>query len=220
MARAVALFSGGIDSTTLVWKLKAEGWELILLSFNTYRRNPREIAAADNIARLAHPLEYLVQDLGILREIYDFPSDQRLAIDMNLKTPPTILIPYKNIVYYSLAAHLASQLGATVLAGGHTLEDQSTLPDASRKYLNNVESLLNESLSYPRIRLITPLIGMSKPQIVRLGVELGAPLQLTWSCWATGEVHCGTCVGCLNRIKAFREAGVADGTEYLAWYSV
>ncbi len=216
MSRVVALFSGGLDSTTMVWKLMSEGWEIILLSFNTYRRNPREVEAGNRIAEMVAPVAYMVQDLQIVRELFDFPPETKKMMEERLDNPPNILIPYKNIIYYSLAAHIASQMGAEAVAGGHTLEDQTSLPDAGRTYLDSLESVLGSSIAYPRIHIHTPLIGLDKPGIVGLGISLSAPLELTWSCWRSGVIHCGVCEGCTARRKAFEKAGVSDKTKYEA----
>ena len=201
MGRVVALFSGGMDSTTLAWKLRAEGWELILLSFNTYRRNPREREAAERIASRLGKATLMVFNLEFLRELFDFTEDAKKSIYNAIPDAPNIIIPYKNIIYYSLAAHIAAQTDAEALAGGHTLEDQTGLPDASRPYLDELEALIGRSLPYPRLRILTPLIGLRKADVVGLGHSLG-------------ELHCGLCGGCQARMKAFREAGVEDRTLY------
>ena len=214
MARIVALFSGGLDSTTMVWRLLSEGWEIILLSFNTYRRNPREMEAANRIAGMAASAAYIVQDLQIVKELYDYPPESKRELNERLNNPPDILIPYKNIIYYSIAAHVASQMGAVSVAGGHTYEDQTGLPDASRVYLDSLESVLRSSIAHPQIRILTPLIGLSKAETVGLGHSLAAPLELTWSCWRSGMIHCGVCGGCMARREAFAEAGVKDRTRY------
>jgi len=215
MKKAVALFSGGIDSTVMLWRLVSEGWRLILLSFNYHRRNPREIEAAQRIAQLCPHEESLTIDLPILRELFDFDHEVRARWEEKLNNPPTILIPYRNLIFYSLAAHVASQKEVEVVAGGHTLEDQTRLPDASTKYIKRLNETLDESLHKSAVRVYAPLIELDKTAVVRLGMRLGAPLELTWSCWAAMNEHCGQCPGCKARRRTFNAAGYADSTKYL-----
>ncbi len=209
--KTVALLSGGIDSTVMVWKLKSEGHEIFPLTFLTYRRNVQEVEAVKKIASMVSPVELRILDLSFMREVVDYPD----FFKARMQGFPTILIPYRNIVFYSVAAHLASYLGADYVAGGHTFEDIGRLPDVSDSFLRGLEELFKISTPPHPVRILTPLLKLRKHEVLKLGVELNAPLNLTWSCWGVLEKHCGKCPGCTARKQAFKAAGLNDETEYL-----
>ncbi len=213
--RVIVLFSGGIDSTVMLWKLIAEHWNPVILGINYYKRNPREIEAAERITRLCEYEDLITLDLTFVRELFDFEPHLRDRWMEILASPPSVMAPFRNVIFYSIAAHMAIQYEAEAVAGGHTLEDQTNLPDANISYLARLNELLDESLGISAVRIIAPLIRLTKPQIVRLGARLGAPLSLTWSCWKMEQKHCGHCPGCQSRRQAFREAGQRDETQYL-----
>ncbi|MEM2236920.1 MAG: 7-cyano-7-deazaguanine synthase [Candidatus Caldarchaeum sp.] len=212
--KTVALLSGGIDSTVMAWKLRIEGHTIIPLTFLTYRRNLREVEAVKKIASMVsqHPLK--IVDVGFLREVVDLPQNVKDKILHAAGDLPTILIPYRNIIFYSVAAHVACLEDASQVAGGHTLEDVGRIPDVGQGFFKELENLLQTSMPYSDVRILTPLIGLRKVDVLRLGVELGAPLNITWSCWGVLERHCGKCPGCLARREAFKLAGVPDETDY------
>jgi 7-cyano-7-deazaguanine synthase len=215
MKKTVILLSGGIDSTVAAWKLRREGHTLIPVTFITYRRNKREIEAVEKIVDTAGGYGLRILDTSYLRELFDFPPKQAEKIYSSLNNPPNILIPYRNIIFYSIAAHIACYEDAEYVAGGHTYEDLGRLPDVGETFFNNLGALLKQSLKGFEVRFLAPLISLRKPQVIKLGAELNAPLKLTWSCWSVYEKHCGTCPGCLARKQSFRDAGVEDLTEYL-----
>jgi len=213
--RTVALLSGGIDSTVMLWKLLKEGHKIIPLTILTYRRNPREVEAVERIAAYATKEPLRIYDLSFLTEIYDFPpifKEQVYRINPEL---PNIVIPYRNIIFYAVAAHIALLTEAENVAGGHTAEDVERIPDAAPEFFHDLERILMKSFPYRNLKILTPLTGLSKVEVVRLGMELEAPLHLTWSCWSTKEKHCGECPGCLRRHLTFREVGYSDKTDYL-----
>jgi len=216
MKKTVILLSGGIDSTVAAWKLRREDHTLIPVTFITYRRNKRELEAVEKIVENAGGYGLRVIDTSYLRELVDFPPKQASKILQHLSNPPNILIPYRNIIFYSIAAHIACYEDAEYVAGGHTYEDLGRLPDVGEDFFNSLRALLNQSLKGFEVKFLTPLTALKKPQVIKLGYELNAPLKLTWSCWSVYEKHCGTCPGCLARKQSFKDAGVEDSTEYLA----
>ncbi len=209
--KTVALLSGGIDSTVMVWKLKSEGHEIFPLTFLTYRRNVKEVEAVKKIAPMVSPRELQILDFSFMREIIDYPD----SFKAKMHEFPTIFIPYRNLIFYSVAAHLASYVGADYVAGGHTFEDVGRLPDVSDSFLRMLEGLFKISAPTLDVRILTPLLKLRKHEILKLGMELDAPLNLTWSCWGLLEKHCGRCPGCMARKQAFKAAGLNDETEYL-----
>ncbi|MCS6769567.1 MAG: 7-cyano-7-deazaguanine synthase [Candidatus Caldarchaeum sp.] len=208
--KTVALLSGGIDSTVMLWKLKHEGHEIIPLTFLTYRRNTREVEAVKGIASSATNKELRIIDVSFLREVVDFP--QSLKDKLSSETP-TVLIPFRNIIFYSAAAHIALYENAENVAGGHTVEDLR-IPDVGNQFVEELEKLLKMSAPFSRVKVLTPLIGMNKKEVIKLGSSLNAPLTATWSCWGVLDKHCGRCPGCVARRAGFAAAGLVDETEY------
>ncbi|MEM4574163.1 MAG: 7-cyano-7-deazaguanine synthase [Candidatus Caldarchaeum sp.] len=213
--KIVTLMSGGIDSTVMVWKLLHEGHNVLPLTFLTYRRNPREIEAVKKIAQKAGIGEPLSLDVSYLKEVFDFPHHLKERIFGMQKDLPNIVIPYRNIIFYSVAAYVACLEEADAVAGGHTREDVEKIPDVGGMFFTELERLFKISFPFCDVRIVAPLIDMQKLEVVRLGMELNAPLQMTWSCWSTIEKQCGRCPGCLARKEVFQAAGVVDETDYL-----
>ncbi|MEM2115087.1 MAG: 7-cyano-7-deazaguanine synthase [Candidatus Caldarchaeum sp.] len=210
--KTVALLSGGLDSTVMLWKLIHEGHQVIPLTFITYRRNERELEAVKRITSQAVCSELRIVDTSFLREVVDFPEafkQRRLT-----QETPSVIIPFRNIIFYSIAAHIALYEEADNVAGGHTSEDLSRIPDVGPLFVDMLENILKISAPFGCVRVLTPLIGMNKVEVVKLGVKLNAPLSLTWSCWSVLDKHCGKCPGCLSRKAVFANAGLVDGTEY------
>ena len=215
MGRVLILFSGGVDSTVALWKTLSEGHEVTLLNIQYHRRNPREFEAALRIASMCRNSGMITVELPFLKEIYDYEEPVKQYWMKRLNNPVTVMAPFRNIIFYSVAAHMASHIRAEKIIGGHVKEDTTTLPDANPAFIQRLNNLLAESLGVEEIKVEAPLIHMTKVEVVRLGMELKAPLNLTWSCWASGPGHCGKCPGCTTRKRVFREAGYEDKTTYL-----
>ncbi|MEM1964685.1 MAG: 7-cyano-7-deazaguanine synthase [Candidatus Caldarchaeum sp.] len=212
--KTVALLSGGIDSTVMAWKLHSEGHTIVPITFLTYRRNPREVEAVKKIAGLISQNPLRIVDMSFLREIVDHPQHVRETIMHAAANLPTVVIPYRNMLFYSAAAHVACLEEANNVAGGHTFEDVVTIPDVGHDFFRQLESLLHRSMPHIQLRILAPLMELRKVDVLRLGFELGAPLDLTWSCWSILDKHCGKCPGCLARKESFKLAGIRDETDY------
>lgn len=213
--KTVALMSGGIDSTVMVWKLLKEGYEIVPVTFLTYRRNQREIEAVEKIVAEAGLGELKKFDVSFLREIFDFPPSLKERILSWKNDLPNIVIPFRNLIFYSVGAFVACHEEADAVAGGHTREDVERIPDVGLEFFSELERLLLVSFPFCRIKIVAPLIGYRKPEVMRFAVELDAPLHLTWSCWSVFDKQCGRCPGCVARKEAFRSAGIRDDTEYI-----
>ncbi|MCS6785123.1 MAG: 7-cyano-7-deazaguanine synthase [Candidatus Caldarchaeum sp.] len=213
--KTVVLMSGGLDSTVMIWKLMNEGHQIIPLTFMTYRRNVREIEAVNKIASAAGLGEVKIFDVSFLREIFDFPQHLKERILGQHTNLPNIVIPFRNIIFYGAAAYVACYEEADAVAGGHTREDVEKVPDVGPVFFGELEKLFAVSAPFCPVKILAPLLGVRKPEVLRLGVELGAPLHLTWSCWSVYEKQCGRCPGCEARRAGFAAAGLEDETEYL-----
>ena len=132
---------------------------------------------------------------------------------------PSTYVPFRNAHFLSVAVSWAEVMGARKVFIGAVEEDSSGYPDCRREFYRAFESLVDAGTRpETRIEIVTPLISMSKSEIVKKGVELGAPLHLTWSCYSppVGGKACGRCESCRLRIKGFQGAGVPDPVQYLS----
>lgn len=214
---AVVLASGGLDSCVSV-ALAAQGFELALLHADYGQRTERrERQAFNDIA--AHygipPQRRMVVDLHHLGAMGGSAlTDTGLVVpDADLANPdiPVTYVPFRNANLLSAAVSWAEVLGAQAVYVGAVEEDSSGYPDCRREFFDAFERAV-EAGTRPetRISILTPLIHLRKGAIVRKGVELDAPLHLTWSCYQREDRPCGHCDSCALRARGFRDAGVAD----------
>jgi len=217
--KAVVLFSGGLDSTTcLAWAL-SKGYDCRALSFNYGQRHDRENGAARKIARLLKTPLYGIK--------LDFPwLKSSSLVDEKKKLPdlaypeivsgnvPSTYVPGRNLVFVSIGVSFADSMGAEAVILGPNAVDYSGYPDCRPAFYEALEKAVNLGTQTPsagkKIRLLTPIMKMSKSRIIRLALKLGAPLEHTWSCYAGGDKPCGKCDSCKLRAKGFEEAGVPD----------
>jgi 7-cyano-7-deazaguanine synthase len=129
---------------------------------------------------------------------------------------PVTYVPFRNAHFLSVAVSWAEVLGAEKVYIGAVEPDSSGYPDCRPAYYHAFNQVIKTGTKDGQIEVVTPLIAMRKAEIVRLGLELGAPLDLTWSCYSREDQACGTCDSCVLRLRAFESAGVADPIPYAA----
>ncbi|MER3602015.1 MAG: 7-cyano-7-deazaguanine synthase [Nitrososphaerota archaeon] len=209
----IVLLSGGIDSAVCLWWARQRGWQLYALTVNHYPLNhDRELSSAKALARAAGVVEHRIIELPQLKELADMKLAPPHPLSEAHGASPSYL-PAKNLIYYGLAAAWAEELGIDKLMGGHISSDAQLYPDSSPGYLAKLNELINEGLvssSRRPLRLLAPLILLSKAEVIKLGLRLGAPLELTWSCHERRKEPCGACGGCEARRRAFSELGLED----------
>jgi 7-cyano-7-deazaguanine synthase len=127
---------------------------------------------------------------------------------------PVTYVPFRNAHFLSVAVSWAEVLGAEKVYIGAVEQDSSGYPDCRPEYYQAFSQVVRAGTKDGRIQIVTPLIGMHKFEIVRLGLELGAPFDLTWSCYTKQDRACGVCDSCVLRLRAFREAGTSDPISY------
>lgn len=213
------VFSGGIDSTTLLWmeKQRADA-EVIAVSFDYGQRHKRELEAAAVIADGAG-VEHIVCEIYVplpgssqTDETVDVPEGH-----YEDKTMRKTVVANRNMIFLSCAAGIAVSRGARAVFYGAHAGDHAVYPDCRPEFVEAVQEAVNLG-NYPdqRLQVIAPFVSTTKTDIVRLGAELGAPLNMTWSCYKGGTTHCGKCGTCVERREAFVRSGVEDRTEYEA----
>lgn len=216
--RAVVLLSGGLDSTTSLYVARRDGREAVCLSIHYGQLHERELKSAKRIASFLK-LEHWVIPLS-LPWGGSALTDSRLAVPKGrderemTKEIPVTYVPARNSIFLSLAASLAEVKGAGEIYFGANVLDYSGYPDCRPAFLETFEELIfrgtKTGTEGRRIRVVTPLLKLSKVEIVRLAQKLGVPFEWTWSCYRGEEFPCGECDSCILRAKGFREAGMED----------
>jgi len=217
---AVCLVSGGMDSCVTAALAREENTEIAFLHISygqrTEARERRAFAElADRLAvrkRLAVSIESLKAIGGSSLTDEDMP-----VTEANLTAPgiPTSYVPFRNAHMLAIATSWAETIGAQRIYIGAVAEDSSGYPDCRPEFYEAFQRAIDAGTKpETRIEIVTPVIHLTKSQIVRRGVELGAPLELTWSCYAAADRACGRCDSCALRRRAFQQAGVKDPIAY------
>jgi 7-cyano-7-deazaguanine synthase len=216
MMRAVILVSGGMDSCVAAAIAKENGHELCFLHLNYGQRTEnRELMAFHNIADFYDVKDRLVVDISHLAQIggscltnhtIDVP-----AADLENEEIPISYVPFRNANILSAATSWAEVLGATALYIGAVEEDSSGYPDCRRSFYDAFEKTIDEGTKPDtHIKIITPLIKLSKKEIILKGHALHAPINLSWSCYERENIPCGKCDSCALRARGFVQAGMID----------
>ncbi len=223
MSKAVVLLSGGLDSTvTLAYALSVEE-DVVPLSFRYGQRHSRELEAARNVVKHYHLKQhYTVNvDLSAYRSALtssSVPVPKRANVKDIGSDIPVTYVPARNIIFLSIAAGLCESVDADRMYIGANALDYSGYPDCRPEFFQAFERVLEvgtkRGVEGRPVKVIAPILNRTKMEIVLLGKELKAPLNLTWSCYQGGEKACGVCDSCLLRLKGFREAGYEDEIQY------
>jgi 7-cyano-7-deazaguanine synthase len=216
---AVVALSGGMDSCVTV-AIAAENYDLALLHINYGQRTEkRELKAFSDIADFYKVDKRLVIDHTHLAEIggsslTDMKQDIRKA-DLSDKSIPSSYVPFRNANILSACTSWAEVLGAEKIYIGAVYEDSSGYPDCRPEFFEAFEKVINAGTRpETNIKIVTPVINFSKSEIVKKGIELGAPLHLTWSCYKNEDEACGECDSCALRLRGFQQAGIEDPIKY------
>ena len=215
--KALVLFSGGLDSTVLAAQLLADGAETRLLSIDYGQRHAKELQQAEKIAdALGLPHRILrLPDLGPLLGGSSLTDDQVELPEGHYaeESMKATVVPNRNMILLALAGGHALSIGFDTIAYAAHAGDHTIYPDCRPEFADAVEKALGLA-DWQNLNLHRPFVNFSKEELVRKGNELGAPLELTWSCYAGREKHCGKCGTCVERKEAFALAKVEDPTEY------
>jgi len=224
--KAVVLSSGGLDSTTAMAIAKFEGFEIYSLSFSYGQRHAVELEAAQKVADALGVTEHLVINMDLnkiggssLTDDIDVPK-KRDEQAMTQEIPVTY-VPARNTIFLSFGLAWAEVLESSDIFIGVNAVDYSGYPDCRPEYIDAFERMANLATKagvegITKIRIRTPLIHLTKAQIIQKGMELGVDYALTHSCYDPSPqgLACGECDSCFLRKKGFKEAGVKDPTKY------
>lgn len=217
---AVVLLSGGMDSCMCAEIANNMGYEIAALHLNYGQRTQqRELKAFNDICDYYKVSKRLVVDVSFLAQI----GGSSLT-DMTMDVPPVKLdegeipnsyVPFRNANILAIATSWAEVLGAKALVIGAMEGDSSGYPDCRKIFFEAFErTIATGTKPGTEIKIITPLIDLTKAEIISQGLELGVPFELTWSCYKESEQACGECESCALRLRGFRMAGSEDPIEY------
>jgi 7-cyano-7-deazaguanine synthase len=225
--KAVVLLSGGMDScVSAAVARERHGASNVGLLHAGYGQltQERERRAFTEIADFYEMRQRLIVQLDHFRVIGGSAlTDDSIAVPENRldaaashgSSIPVTYVPFRNAHFLAVAVSWAETIGAVAIYIGAVAEDSSGYPDCRPEYYRAFQNVIREGTRpETHIEIVTPVITLKKSEIIRRGVVLGAPLQLTWSCYQGQDVACGSCDSCLLRLRAFAEAGVADPIPY------
>ena len=184
-----------------------KGYRNRALTIRFHRIAPGELRAAKQIAQRAGVVEHRYVTIPELREAGDIERKERFQ-DL-----PRTYVPNRNMIFYSLAASYAEEVGSNYIIGGHNASDTGMFADTRPEFFRTLQTTIwsaSRRLKEARTTILRPLQHMTKSEVVRRASGLGVPLEMTWSCHKERSTHCWECEGCRGRISAFKLAGIED----------
>jgi 7-cyano-7-deazaguanine synthase len=218
--RSVVLLSGGMDSCVCAALAVRDTRAAALHVSYGQRTEERERQAFEKICgRLGIQDRLALRNEALKAVGGSALTDKTIAVpqvknEIGADGVPVTYVPFRNAHFLSAAVSWAEVLGATRIYIGAVEQDSSGYPDCRPAYYHAFNEVIRTGTREGAITIVTPLIAMRKAEIVRLGVELGAPLDLTWSCYSREDKACGTCESCALRLRAFEAAGTEDPIPY------
>jgi 7-cyano-7-deazaguanine synthase len=218
---AVVLASGGMDSCVTT-AIAAQDYRLAMLHVGYGQRTEaRELQAFNAMADFYHAERRMVAHLDHLHSIGGSSlTDMHMAVEqanLERRDIPTSYVPFRNAHFLSIAVSWGEVLGAHKIFIGAVAEDSSGYPDCRPAYYAAFNRVIAEGTKpETQLEIVTPVIHLHKSEIVKRGLQLGAPFSLTWSCYQAEQAACGVCDSCALRLRAFEEAGVEDPIPYAA----
>jgi 7-cyano-7-deazaguanine synthase len=219
--KAICILSGGMDSTLASYIAKNDGYEIIAVHFNYGQRTQdRELKAFRDICNDLEILEKYEIDIPFFTQI-----GASALTDKTIDIPtggveagvPITYVPFRNGIFLSITAAIAEKEGATAMYIGVVQEDSSGYPDCTDEFINDMKKAINQGTKEDtHIDILTPLVHLSKAQIVQEAMKLNVPLEHTWSCYKEEEEACGVCDSCRLRLNGFKIANQVDPIKYKA----
>lgn len=223
MKKALAVLSGGLDCT-VASSVFAKEYEIHAITFNYGQKAfVKELKASKDICEKmgwTHEvidLDWLAKisnsSLNTSEDIPEVSIDDLDDFKKSSETASSVWVPARNTVFTSIALSYAESIGAEIIIVGWNGEEGTTFPDNSKEYLDKFNELINVG-SPDKIRIEAPAIGLDKEEIVKLGIKVNAPMELSYSCYTGRDKHCGVCESCMRRKRAFENLGITDRVEY------
>ncbi len=219
MSKVVCIISGGMDSALAAKIAQNEGHEIIALHFNYGQiTEAKEIECFRKVAASVDAMKSYEIDLPFFEQI-----GASALTDKNIDVPiagiekgiPVTYVPFRNGIFLSIASAIAEKHGAKALYIGVVEEDSSGYPDCRANYIKQMQKAINlGTKEETSLEIKMPLVALKKSEIVEKSLELGVPLEHTWSCYKEEEKACGVCDSCRLRLKGFTEAGKRDPLTY------
>ena len=220
--KAVILISGGLDSATVIAQAKSEGYDCYALSFDYSQRHQVELNAAKRLCQQFGAKEHKVIKLDLSQIGGSALTDDSIAVPEDETSGiPVTYVPARNTIFLSVALGWAEVLGADRIFVGVNAVDYSGYPDCRPEYIAAFEKVANLATKMGvednNIRIVTPLIDLTKAEIIQKGVSLGVDYSQTVSCYQADEQGraCGKCDSCRLRRQGFEDAGISDPTVYI-----
>ena len=217
MKKAISVFSGGLDCTVAT-SVFDKDYEIHAITFNYGQKAfKQELKASKRIC----------EKMGWNHEVIDLPwlskisnsslnteenipevsADELDDLDKSSETASNVWVPARNTVFTSIALSYAESAGAEIIIVGWNNEEGATFPDNSKEFLNEFNDLINVG-SPDKIRIEAPCIDLNKEEVVKLGINVGAPMKLSYSCYKGADEPCGVCESCMRRNRAFKKLGI------------
>ncbi|MDR1613941.1 MAG: 7-cyano-7-deazaguanine synthase QueC [Campylobacteraceae bacterium] len=219
MKKAVCIISGGMDSALAAFRAKKDGNEIIALHFNYGQRTQKkELECFEKIADVLGAKKVVLDTSFIKNTSSSSLTDRTLHVRTSglEEGVPNTYVPYRNGIFISIAASLAEKEGAQSLYLGVMEEDSSGYPDCTEDFIKKIEDAVNEGTKKEtNIKIHTPLVHLTKSDIVKEALLLDVPLELTWSCYVNEDEACGVCDSCRLRLRGFKNANAVDKIPYV-----
>lgn len=217
--KAVCIISGGMDSALSAKIAAVEGYEVLALHFNYGQRTQtKELECFRKVSSAIHASDTYEIDLPFFAQI---GASALTDLDIDVPTGgleegvPVTYVPFRNGIFLSIAAAVAEKHGAEAIFIGVVEEDSSGYPDCRESYIAQMQDAINlGTKDETTIEIKMPLVRLKKSQIVQKSLDLGVPLEDTWSCYQSEALACGVCDSCRLRLKGFNEAGSTDPISY------
>jgi len=209
--KAVILLSGGLDSTTTLYYALDKGYKCYALIFDYGQRHRKEVRRAVAVARLESVVYYVMRvklpwkGSSLLGSMGKGQVPSGRSLSQIKKGIPSTYVPARNTIFLSFALSYAEAIGAGAIFIGANAIDFSGYPDCRPDYYKAFQKVIKKGTKKQKIKVLTPLINMTKAQIIKLAMQLKVPLDRTWSCYAGGKEPCGVCDSCKLRAKGFAD---------------